>query len=134
MMTDSGSMLHEMFSLKGKTALITGASGGIGSAMAVAFARAGAVIGVHGRDPELSQQELEVDAIVDPPGFEQLSCEWGHDQAGENASKVVAAGAGASNIKDSSLRSESHNWRRCRARRRTRQSAVDFGTPRSTHW
>ena len=46
----SNSFLERLFSLQGKTALITGASSGIGRAVAVAFAQAGAVIGVHGRD------------------------------------------------------------------------------------
>ncbi len=52
----------DLFSLRGKTVLITGASGGIGGALAVAFAHAGAAIGVHGRDRERVQrtcQEVE---------------------------------------------------------------------------
>jgi NAD(P)-dependent dehydrogenase (short-subunit alcohol dehydrogenase family) len=43
-------LLYRLFSLEGKTALITGASGGIGHALAVAYAEAGAAIAVHGRD------------------------------------------------------------------------------------
>ncbi|MEZ4662264.1 MAG: glucose 1-dehydrogenase [Caldilineaceae bacterium] len=46
----SNSLLERLFSLQGKTALITGASSGIGRGIAVAFAQAGAAIGVHGRD------------------------------------------------------------------------------------
>lgn len=42
------SYLQRLFSLKGKTALVTGASGGLGRAMAVALAGAGARIGIHG--------------------------------------------------------------------------------------
>lgn len=45
------SLFQRLFSLQGKTALITGAPGGIGQALAVALAEAGATIGVHGRDP-----------------------------------------------------------------------------------
>jgi gluconate 5-dehydrogenase len=46
------SLLESLFSLAGKTALITGASGGIGTALAVALAEAGATVGVHGRSAE----------------------------------------------------------------------------------
>jgi 2-deoxy-D-gluconate 3-dehydrogenase len=45
-------LLEKLFSLHGKTALITGASGGIGTALAVALAQVGATVGVHGRTPE----------------------------------------------------------------------------------
>jgi gluconate 5-dehydrogenase len=46
------SLLNRLFSLAGKTALITGASGGIGTALAVALAEVDATVGVHGRSPE----------------------------------------------------------------------------------
>ncbi len=46
----------DLFSLHGKTALITGASGAIGSAIAIAFAHSGAFIGVHGRDRDRVEQ------------------------------------------------------------------------------
>ena len=49
-MAISTSLLQRLFSLEGKAVLITGASGGIGGALATAFAQVGAVIGVHGRD------------------------------------------------------------------------------------
>ena len=45
-------LLQRLFSLEGKVALITGASGGIGRALAVGLAEAGAAIGVHGRKRE----------------------------------------------------------------------------------
>lgn len=41
-------ILQRLFSLSGKTALITGASGGIGRALSIAFAEAGAAVGLHG--------------------------------------------------------------------------------------
>lgn len=51
-MNSSISFLDRLFSLAGKTALITGATGGIGEALAVGFAGAGATVGVNGRSPE----------------------------------------------------------------------------------
>lgn len=51
-MSHSGALLQRLFSLEGKTALITGASGGIGAALAGALAEVGAVVGVHGRSEE----------------------------------------------------------------------------------
>jgi 2-deoxy-D-gluconate 3-dehydrogenase len=49
-MTAIPHVFNRLFSLEGKVALITGASGGIGSALAIGFAEAGAAIAVHGRD------------------------------------------------------------------------------------
>jgi 2-deoxy-D-gluconate 3-dehydrogenase len=46
---DDNSILQRLFSLEGKTALITGANGGIGRALAIAFSQAGAVVGAHNR-------------------------------------------------------------------------------------
>lgn len=42
-------MVLESFSLKGKNALVTGSSRGLGAAIAVALAQAGANVGCHGR-------------------------------------------------------------------------------------
>jgi NAD(P)-dependent dehydrogenase (short-subunit alcohol dehydrogenase family) len=41
-------VLDRLFSLRGKAALVTGASGGLGRVLAVALAEAGAAVGVHG--------------------------------------------------------------------------------------
>jgi len=46
-MSGAGSVLERLFSLRGKTTLITGAGGGIGSVLAAALAEAGAVVGIH---------------------------------------------------------------------------------------
>lgn len=46
------SLLDQLFSLTDKTALITGATGGIGEALAVGFAQAGATVGINSRSPE----------------------------------------------------------------------------------
>ena len=50
--------LKEMFSLEGKVALVTGASYGIGFALATAFARAGAKIAFNDIKPELVEKGL----------------------------------------------------------------------------
>jgi 2-deoxy-D-gluconate 3-dehydrogenase len=45
-------MSLEAFQLNGKNALVTGSHRGLGAAIAVALAKAGANVGCHGRDPE----------------------------------------------------------------------------------
>ena len=45
-------LLDRLFSLEGKAALVTGGSSGIGRAIAVGLAGAGARVGVHGTKPE----------------------------------------------------------------------------------
>ncbi|WP_440099519.1 SDR family NAD(P)-dependent oxidoreductase [Streptosporangium sp. H16] len=49
-----------MFSLEGRIALVTGARTGIGRALAVGLAAAGADIVLHGRDDDLDKVEAEV--------------------------------------------------------------------------
>jgi 2-deoxy-D-gluconate 3-dehydrogenase len=52
-----------MFSLENKVALITGASGGIGRALAIGLAQAGAKIGIHGTKLEnLEETKRQVEA------------------------------------------------------------------------
>jgi len=51
---------ESMFSLHGKTALVTGSRGGIGRAIAVALAQAGADLVLHGRRDDLDEVEEEV--------------------------------------------------------------------------
>jgi 2-deoxy-D-gluconate 3-dehydrogenase len=50
-MTHNTPSIQCLFSLEGKTVLITGASGGIGQTLALGMAEAGATVGVHGQTP-----------------------------------------------------------------------------------
>jgi 2-deoxy-D-gluconate 3-dehydrogenase len=62
-------VIEELFSLKGRVALITGGNGGLGRAMALAFREAGAQVVVTGRNPEKNQvmaQELGDPSLVLP--------------------------------------------------------------------
>jgi 2-deoxy-D-gluconate 3-dehydrogenase len=54
-------MILEKFNLKGKAALVTGSSRGLGAAIAVALAEAGANVAVHGSAtaPEATRQKIE---------------------------------------------------------------------------
>ena len=45
-------MILETFQLKGRNALVTGSSRGLGAAIAIALAQAGANVGCHGRSAE----------------------------------------------------------------------------------
>ena len=51
--------LEKLFSLKGKVALVTGASGGIGGELAVALARSGATVALAGRSEDRLASTLE---------------------------------------------------------------------------
>ena len=65
---------HALFSLKGKTALITGGTGGLGSAIARAFLQQGAQVAVCGTRPEKAAPIEELAKSLDRP-FLSLSCD-----------------------------------------------------------
>lgn len=63
-MADERPTVQRLFSLEGKSALITGASGGIGSALAVGLAGAGAKVALHGTDlAHLEETAKAVDQV-----------------------------------------------------------------------
>ena len=62
-------MIEELFSLKGRVALITGGNGGLGRVIALAYREAGAQVVVTGRKPDKNQaigQELGDASLVLP--------------------------------------------------------------------
>jgi gluconate 5-dehydrogenase len=62
-MSKQSALLERLFSLVGKTALITGAGGGIGQVLAVALAEAGAGVALHDISPDrlaATQRAVEV--------------------------------------------------------------------------
>ena len=82
---------EERFSLKGKTALITGASSGIGRAIAEVFADAGADIAGHGRD---DGRLADLGACVEGMGRRFVAVPGDLADAGETA-EVAARALGA---------------------------------------
>ena len=58
-MNQSPSILNRLFSLSGKTALVTGAAGGIGRVLAASLAEAGATVAVHDLKPEMAQDGVD---------------------------------------------------------------------------
>ncbi len=64
-MINGYALFERLFSLEGKSVLLTGASGGIGRVLAVALAEAGAAVGVHGRD---QARVYETCALVEEVG------------------------------------------------------------------
>ena len=72
-MSANGSYLEKCFGLKGKAALVTGASGGIGRALAAGLAGAGASVVLHGRS---ASQLAEVQRQIESSGGRAVSlCE-----------------------------------------------------------
>ncbi len=70
MASDMRTYLEEHFSLTGQVALVTGASGGIGRALAAALAAAGARVCLHGRSRERLRQ---TEALIAEGGGDTVS-------------------------------------------------------------
>jgi NAD(P)-dependent dehydrogenase (short-subunit alcohol dehydrogenase family) len=70
LMSDSRAFLGELFSLEGKVAIVTGATGLLGGAIAEGLARAGASVGVLGRRTPRAQ---EVAAGIEAAGGEAVA-------------------------------------------------------------
>ena len=49
-------MTHGVFDIRGRTALVTGSSRGIGRALAQGLVEAGCSVALHGRDPATLEQ------------------------------------------------------------------------------
>jgi 3-oxoacyl-[acyl-carrier protein] reductase len=82
-----------MFDLKGKTALVTGASGGIGRAIAEALAAAGAKVGLSGT------REAVLRKLADTiPGSVVLPCNLGDPQAVDGLVKRAEEALGSLDI------------------------------------
>ena len=61
-MTD---FLHELFCLRGRVALVTGGTGGIGLGIAEALARAGAKVVISGRNLENAEKSADSLRLTD---------------------------------------------------------------------
>ena len=72
------SYLEQKFGLAGKVALVTGSSQGLGKAMALALARSGADVILHGRDAaKLAPVAAELSALVPTARFHALAADLG---------------------------------------------------------
>lgn len=94
---DSSAFFQQLFSLEGQMAVVTGGSGALGSAMAIALASAGARVVILGRRAEPCEQVAE--RIRSTGGQAQcLACDVLERAALERAVETSAAAFGAIDI------------------------------------
>ncbi len=83
--------ISSLFNLTGKTALVTGCNKGIGKAMAVALAEAGAgIIGVSANMP-LSGSDVEKEIIAAGSSFKPYQCDFSNRQSLKDFIEIVIA-------------------------------------------
>lgn len=90
---NGGAMFQHPFHLHGKTVLVTGASSGIGRAVALACARAGARVVVNGRDAARLAETLALLAAPAPDNPAHQACAADLTDPAQLAQLVAACGA-----------------------------------------
>ena len=82
--------MQQMFSLKNRTALITGAGSGIGAAAAEAFAEAGAAVVLVGRNvAKLKLEQKRIQKLFAAPIVEVVKCDVSDSAAVRNMARNV---------------------------------------------
>jgi NAD(P)-dependent dehydrogenase (short-subunit alcohol dehydrogenase family) len=120
--TDNDRYLHSLYSLEGQTAVVTGGTGVLGSAIAMALAMAGAKVGVLGRRPKAAEElasqieerggeAMAIPAdVLDRPSLvaarERLVQEWGGLHALVNAAGGNTRAATTAEVSDPFAMSE----------------------------
>ena len=89
MVSNEEPTIHQLFDLSGKTALVTGASGWLGSSLSRALAEAGASVVVSSRNAERAQQAA--DALPTPGSAKHHGVELDHTQSDSLESGFQAA-------------------------------------------
>lgn len=89
--------LHQLFSLEGQTAVVTGGSGQLGKALALALALAGAKVVVMGRRLEPCQQVAEAIQAAEGQAL-ALACDVLDRAALEHAAEEIASAFGPVDI------------------------------------
>jgi NAD(P)-dependent dehydrogenase (short-subunit alcohol dehydrogenase family) len=115
--------LDELFGLRGATAVVTGATSGLGAASALALGRAGVNVVVAGRSRERGEQvvseiaaagaeaELELADVADPAQAEELA----HRVLGRHERVDILVNAAGVFTRDEALETSLEEWQRLMA-------------------